>query len=86
MKILIILILIAHTTLLANTLTEKEISEWKSIGVEKMFIGNWKSQGIKTPRDAKRWIDAGETRGTDFSALAETFKTVWGGEGQGRGT
>lgn len=60
--LIVILILIAHTTLLANTLTEKEISEWKSIGVEKMFIGNWKSQGIKTPRDAKRWIDAGETR------------------------
>ena len=62
MKKIAIFILIAYTFIWANTLTEKEISDWNSIGVEKMFIGNWKSQGIKTPSDAKKWIDAGENR------------------------
>ena len=64
MKKIAIFILIAYTFIWANTLTEKEISDWNSIGVEKMFIGNWKSQGIKTPSDAKKWIDAGENRGS----------------------
>ncbi|NUW29632.1 hypothetical protein [Aliarcobacter butzleri] len=59
---ILILILILNTSLLASKLTEKEISEWGLIGVDKMFIENWRSQGVKTPNDAKKWLDAGETR------------------------
>ena len=46
-------------SIFAGNISNEEIKEWKSIGIQDYEISKWLRLKINTPEEAKQWIDAG---------------------------